>query len=385
MAKPTVFFYVQHLLGIGHVFRATRIARALARAGCKTHLIWGGTRLPDIDMNGLIEHYLPPVRAGDASFSDLVHPDGSAFTQDEKDNRCRQLLGLFDEISPDILITEAFPFGRRQMRFELVPLMERAAYAKSPVLKVSSIRDIMQEGRREKRVIESLDAVKNWFDLVLVHGDPKLIAIEDTLQGAEAIADKVRYTGLVLPDPPSSDSGSNGQPVDVLVSAGGGAVGLGLMQAAIDARQYSTKYQGDWMLVTGSELPDADHDALAERASKHVKVVRFLPNIVEAMRAAKVSVSRSGYNTVGDLLRAQVASVLVPFTGGRETEQLRRAEIMDARGGATLLRPEDLTPQSLAAAVDRALPPKFDPGALDLNGAENAATLLIEAHQRFAG
>ena len=225
---PRILFHVQHLLGIGHVFRATRIARALARAGASVHLVWGGTRLPSIDLDGLEVTFLPPVRSDSEMFAGLVHPDGTPFTQADQEARRDQLLALFDAVRPDAVITEAFPFGRRQVRFELVPLMQAARAAPWRPLTIASIRDIMQEGRAESRVAESLEIFRDCYDLLLVHGDPQLIRIEETLQGADMILDKVRYTGLVTPDapdlsvPPSIEA-------DVVVSAGGGAVGHALM------------------------------------------------------------------------------------------------------------------------------------------------------------
>ena len=39
---------------------------------------------------------------------------------------------------------------------------------------VSSIRDIMTSGRKEKRVAESIALVENYFDLILVHGDEEV-------------------------------------------------------------------------------------------------------------------------------------------------------------------------------------------------------------------
>ncbi len=117
-----------------------------------------------------------------------------------KSARRDELLALFHALRPDAVITEAFPFGRRQMRFELVPLMQAARAAPWKPLTVASIRDIMQEGRADNRVAESLRYFEDWYDVLLVHGDPQLIRIEETLQGAEAILPKVRYTGLVTPD-----------------------------------------------------------------------------------------------------------------------------------------------------------------------------------------
>ena len=178
-----VLFYVQHLWGVGHVYRATRIAKGLLDAGMEVHLIWGGTKLPGFDFTGLKVHYLQPVRTSDVSFSTLLHANGDVFSDADKTRRKDDLLSLFDEIAPQVLITEAFPFGRRQMRFELQPLLDRAAKADPKPLLVSSIRDIMQEGRKLSRVEESNSLINEFFDLVLVHGDEALVPISDTLQG----------------------------------------------------------------------------------------------------------------------------------------------------------------------------------------------------------
>jgi len=54
---------------------------------------------------------------------------------------------------------------------------------------------------------------------------------------------------------------------------------------------------------------------------------------------------------------------------------------MDERGVATLLLDEDLTPESLAASIDSASQTSGAAVDLDLNGADNAAKLLVEAYQ----
>ena len=179
--RPVILFYVQHLRGIGHVFRATRIARQLAAAGARVHLAWGGSRIPSMDLQGLEVTWLEPVKVADDSYSLLVDMQGGAVDEATRERRKTALLALFADARPDIVVTEAYPFGRRQMRFELEPLMQAARAAPWRPLTVSSIRDIMQENRAEKRVRESLDAVRDWFDLVLVHGDPNLLPIEATL------------------------------------------------------------------------------------------------------------------------------------------------------------------------------------------------------------
>ena len=125
-SKPTVMFYVQHLLGIGHVFRAMRVAKGLARAGCETHIVWGGSKISTMDTTDINMHHLQAVHVSDEDFKALLLDDGTRIDDAGIKARGDHLLKLYEDIQPDIVITEAYPFGRRQMRFELIPFIERA-------------------------------------------------------------------------------------------------------------------------------------------------------------------------------------------------------------------------------------------------------------------
>jgi predicted glycosyltransferase len=66
-------------------------------------------------------------------------------------------------------------------------------------------------------------AARRFYDLVLVHSDPTLIPFEATFPGAGEIADLIRYTGYVTEAKAGAvQDRSQGE---ILVSAGGGAVG----------------------------------------------------------------------------------------------------------------------------------------------------------------
>lgn len=380
---PSVLFYVQHLWGVGHVYRATRIARGMVRAGFDVHLVWGGTEIPGFDFSGMQLHRLKPVRTSDVSFSQLLHADGSIFTDEDKQDRRDNLLTLYDEIDPDIVITEAFPFGRRQMRFELLPLFEKAKTASKTPMIISSIRDIMQEDRKEKRVQESVDLVEQYFDFIFVHGDENLISIEETLQGCEAFKHKIRYTGLVAPEEKNIQI-SNEYECDVLITVGGGAFGQKLTRTAVKAMFYSKAYPQNWIVSAGTEVSDEDFKLLEDQCPSGMRIVRYIPNLAEVMKQVNVSVSHAGYNTVADLLRSRCANVLYPYTGGRETEQLRRAEIMDRQNVSVMLDPDNLTPESLANAVDRAAALEKHSAGFDLAGADKTASILKAEFDRFS-
>ena len=380
--KPSVLFYVQHLWGVGHVYRATRIARGMVRSGFDVHLVWGGTEIPGFDFSGIKVHRLKPVRTSDASFSQLLHANGSIFSDDDKQERRDHFLKLYDEINPDILMTEAFPFGRRQMRFELLSLLEKAKTVSKVPMIVSSIRDIMQEDRKEKRVQESNALVEQYFDFVFVHGDQKLIVIDETLQGYETFKDKIRYTGLVTPEENKNESSEEFK-CDVLITVGGGAFGQRLTRTALSAMSHSKVFPTNWIVSAGTEVSDDDFELLKEQCPSGMRIVQYIPNLAEVMKQVNVSVSHAGYNTVADVLRSGCASVLYPYTGGRETEQLRRAEIMDRQKIAVMLDPNNLTPESLGNAVDKAAALEKQSNNLDLEGANRTGSILKAEFQKF--
>src|SRR3954466_10287568 len=132
-----VFFHVQHLLGIGHIRRAAVLARTLAASGFDVLLVSGGAPLRR-DLGGALFHQLPPLRARDAGLRELSRLDGMPIDDTFKTARTRELLELFRAEAPDVLIAEQFPFGRTQLRFELLPLLQAAQARRPKPLIVSS-------------------------------------------------------------------------------------------------------------------------------------------------------------------------------------------------------------------------------------------------------
>ncbi len=373
-----VFFYVQHLMGVGHVFRAARIVRALVAAGFEVDLVFGGVPIPDFDSGATRTHFLPPVRAGEAVFNKLELPDGTPVDDAWKDRRRDILLDLFERTRPDIVLTEAFPFGRRQMRFELLPLMEAARARRPKPLIAASIRDILQANtKKPERDHEVVEIIQSYFDHVLVHGDPAFTRLDDTFRLTGEIADKVFYTGLVAPEPPSPVRRRAG----VVVSVGGGALGHTLLRTALQAKPLCSLRDEQWTVITGLRTSEAQKAELSALASGRLEFLSFVPDLPALLAAARLSISRVGYNTVADIYAAGCRAVVVPLSDGIETEQITRAALMGRSGLAEAVAHTGETPDGIAAAIDRAIEaPVPDRAAIRLDGAAETARLLA----RFA-
>ncbi|MBA5801056.1 glycosyltransferase family protein [Rhizobium changzhiense] len=372
MTAPRIFFYVQHLLGIGHIARASRIANALVKDGFDVTVVTGGLPVPGFPGEGVKTVALPAVVASNAGFSGLADADGRPAGEDFLNARRQLLLDAFHAVRPDVVIIEAFPFGRRQMRFELLPLLEAIEQAEPRPKLVSSVRDILQENRKAGRDAETVTLVRDHFDAVLVHGDPGFVRLEDTFPLTPQIADRLRYTGLVAAPPAPEPT----ETFDIIASAGGGAVGAELIGAAKEAAALLPDSLR-WLLVAGPNLPEADFAALSEDAAPNVTLVRFRKDFPSLLRGAKVSISQAGYNTVGDLLRTECRAILIPFVAGGETEQTVRAERLQALGLADILPESGLTSGHVKEAVERALAAQLrGPVLLDLDGAEKTALII---------
>jgi predicted glycosyltransferase len=376
-----VFFYVQNLLGVGHIFRALRISRALVEDGFEVDLVLGGRPIPGLDTGPQRIVQLPAISAGPGGFGDLIGPHGRPLDEAGKRARRDALFSAFEATRPDIVLIEAYPFGRRQMRFELEPLLETVAAMGSRPLVVSSIRDILQEQKKPGRNEEAVATLRRHFDHVIVHGDPALVRLEGTFPLAGAIADMTSYSGMVAPAPLAGRRTSDPR-YGAVVSVGGGAVGRAVLEVALRAKPRTTLSGARWLAITGTNLAGSDAAAIKELAVRNeVEIARFVPDLPQVLAAARLSISQAGYNSVADILRAGTRAVLVPFAAAGETEQTRRASLLAGRGLAVAMPEAGLDADTMAKAIERSLALAPAAGGIDLEGAPRTAQIL----RRLAG
>jgi len=371
-----VLFWVQHLLGSGHVERVRWVAEALAERGAAVTFVTGGMPLPARMPRGATIVQLPPLRAADATFAALVDAEGKPIDEALRARRARELLAAYDSARPDVVVLETWPFGRRALRFELESLLACMASAPSRPHVAVSVRDFLQVRADAARDAAAWSLARQSVDAIIVHGEAAFARLEETFPPAADGAIPVFYTGYVRAPLPPLPPRARGE---VVVAASGGAVGDALLRAAIEARPASSLRDLGWRVLVGPGVSAARFDEMrAAGAAAGTVVERHRDDFIELLAGARVAVTQAGYNTVLDLLAARVPAVLVPFEGVGETEQRMRAERLAALDRAVVLAERDLTAAALADAIDRAAAHvEMPPCPFALDGAQRAAERIL--------
>lgn len=377
IAKPTLLFYCQHAVGMGHLMRALALSRGLGEAFSVVFLNGGlmpaGVSIPP----GMACVHLPPI--GMDAGNRLVSLDPRYTLQQAQTERGSVIARTFASCDPQVVLIELFPFGRKKFADEIVALLELAharTAARRPLI-LSSLRDILVGSRRDQQRHDDRAALfaNRYFDAVLVHADPAFARLEESFRPNVPLQIPVFHTGFVHDGPVTSTLRDN----SVLVSAGSGSVGGALFDAALDAHRILWRAQRRPMqIITGPFCAAAHHDALVEqsRALPGLTVERSVPSLAARMARAAVSVSQCGYNTALDVLAARVPAVVVPYAAGREDEQTIRAVRLARLGVVTHLPHSALSGESLATAIGQALRNGPRAPTLNLLGATQIGSIV---------
>ena len=385
-----VLFYCQHILGMGHLIRSMEIARGLTD-NFEVCFINGGQVVDGFQAPPSVQVVNLPAIKSDAQFRELQPVDPALSLDYVQTFRQEKLLRILRDFQPDVLMVELFPFGRRRFSFELIPLIEAAKAQGTKI--VSSLRDIVvTKNDRDRHEAKIVRLMNQYFDQLLIHGDPLLHSLEESFSRLDDLTCDVHYTGYVVQQPENTQPTIADQIVlakpnpMILLSVGGGRFGHELLQAAVEAAEQLAvllpKYRIH--LFTGPFVPeDVFWDLqIAARNRNNIHIHRYTPNLLAYMEKAELSISMSGYNTTMNVLTTGVRAMMLPFTGNDDQEQTMRVERLAQMGRVRRLCPEDLPPERFAAVVLAHLQHVPAPLTVNLNGvavaAQQVAALVAE-------
>lgn len=426
MTRPLkVFFPVESLAGLGHFNRAGLLVQAMVNAGMEVTVASGtfvdeGRFFPNAARIAL-PYYVHKNR--DGKFTAWNEEGQKIVVRDHNNNQWRQqrVKALRDAVKlvrPDIIMFEFWPFSRRNLTNEVVAVLHQARALGLDPLKVCSVRDVIKgdvqaltESQRRDQVrgdSSILDKLGKHIDVIVIHGDERLIGLHKTFSRLGDIARYTHYSGYVVADLPPR-AATPGQ--EVLVHAGSGSGGEDFFQAVAASWQHSA-FQGlSWRFVTGPRFANRAYDQLIGHLTqfgpvrvgdsgykaRHKRpisshgnfiVERYRADLTALMANTTLSVSLAGYNTTQELLALGTPALLVPKFRKTQTgnwvdaEQQYRLQQLQKFRFAHSLGPEDvLQPPKLAAAMEAVLAHTVTTkGKINFDGAATTARLLKQMH-----
>ncbi len=135
----------------------------------------------------------------------------------------------------------------------------------------------------------------------------------------------------------------------VLLAVGGSQGATGINNLLVNSLPL---LKTDWQFLHFTGAADAERVRRAY-AEKNLRAVvhPFFSEMVVALGAATVAISRAGASSLAELAAMRVPAVLVPFPAAMDNHQFYNARAFEETGAARLLEQKDATPERLANMV----------------------------------
>lgn len=377
MKTTRILFYYTHKESLGHTTRVLSILKSLQRyAGPRVRLsvFHGGKEQKFLSVPRGIAWFNLPF----PYYSRLNFKKGSSqyFVPFYAKVRANYMLSKIKEIKPDIFITEFFPFGREDSRFELLPIL---TYLKKNHVRICASIGYPYIVRGN---IQLLLRHCDLYDQFYIHTPPDLefryLAkdIENPILKAmytktfRHISNRVHYTGYILPFGTEALIPAKRIRKDfiaedkilVLVSRGGGVrypkiIGSSILAAKILSDKYF------FLMTAGPSSSRQEMKLFRSLIQKHkiknVRLLQYLPDMPSYLKACDIAVNMSGYNTSVQLLYFKKHALLIPSQEDPETaagycsEQISRAKLLGDYLGNKVLDYHEFQAEDIARELKK--------------------------------
>ena len=373
-------------MGMGHLVRSAEIIRSLVTE-FEVCLIDGGPVVQNFEIPKSVRTIrIPALRIRNRS---LEVVDNNLSLEEVKEIRKNRLLQIFHEFQPHWLITEGYPFSKGKLAFELIPLLEEVN--RSDTKAVCCVRDIVLSKTsyqdKAKLEIKKRDLMNRYYDMLLIHSDPRIHKLEENFSLTKEINCQINYTGYVAQSPPENlpptaedIAGLSSKEPMILVSIGGGRFGHELIEKILALSIILEKFLPHKIQIfTGPFMPEEKFLELQKVAANksNINLRKYTGHLLSYMKKAALSISLGGYNTTMNVLRTGVNAMIYPSNDGNE--QRIRSEKLEKLGMLEVIRPEDLQGERLAQKIITSLHKKRVSDIskyVELRGAQNTTKFL---------
>lgn len=357
-----VMVYSHDTFGLGNIRRMLAVAEGVLEnvADTSVLLVTGSPMVQSFRLRPGLDYIKLPCLSRVSRDEYSTKSLGTSLDQTMR-LRSAIILAATRDFAPDVVLIDKKPDGvQHELRDTLCYLREHL-----PTTQVALVlRDILDAPEatipawRDKGYSELL---AKYFDAVLILGSPEIFDARSEYEFSPALRAMTHFCGYVRRPAPEGDVPAlrrshlqAGEDRMALVTPGGGEDGYALIDNYLRGAAELAGLRS--VVVCGPEMPAERRDEILRRAAAlpQVTASEFSAELPLLMAAADVVVSMAGYNTVCEILTLGKRAVTVPRVHPVR-EQWIRAERLAKRGWLTALHPDQLSPQTMRAAVSREL------------------------------
>jgi predicted glycosyltransferase len=378
--KKTLLFYCQHSIGIGHLVRSFALINSLKKSFLVT-LVSGGDFPKGISIPEGINFVQLPAIGLDLN-NCLEAIDSTEPVHVVMKSRQKEIMRIYNEIEPDIFVSEYFPFGKIQFMGDLLPLLKRTKSSKKPVNVICSLRDILEPKSMAKKMKQdfSVKIINEYYSSIMVHGDEYFITLGETCPQLNRIEIPISYTGYVSGETylPKIDRTEFNE---IVLSAGGGKIAPPFITKMICSfKNYGFGEGTILKVIAGPIYPKEDWIELQKlvKDEPNIILLRSVESLTDVWKKAKLSISLGGYNTLMEVICSRVPALILPYCNESNSEQEIRAIKLKEEGLVETTDFKNSSEAELSLYVKKVL--NFNPAdkELNLNGVENMRVILEE-------
>src|SRR3954467_265135 len=366
-------FFSNELIGLGHLRRTLSVANRLAATQPRSSslIVTGSPVVPWFGMPPRVDILKLPGWTRDESGD---RPSGGLALDVSGLHAVRSgiELAVATSFEAEVAVVDKLPLGPGG---ELTDALEalRGFPRCRVVLGLRDIDDAPEQVRRAWGP-EMRAAIERYYDAILVYGpasSPDAIRSVGWSDLAVPVH-HVGYLGWPMTDEPAPDL----PPGYLLATVGGGHDGFRVLEEVLQAIRLEA-LGCPTLVITGPLMARSQIQTLRSLAAgTDAQVVEFRGDMDRVLAGARAVVGMAGYNTGAETLRARRPGLLVPRTRPSQ-EQLVRARTVAHQPSYTMLHPDDLTPESMRAALSELLEfPEPEAPPDEYEGADTAARVL---------
>ncbi len=377
---PKVIIHCQYVYGIGHLVRTVELAHGLSEK-FQVFILNGGEIIPNFHFPKDVTLIQLPAIYKEENSNSLSPVDSSTSIEDCFQHRRIIIEQKTEEIKPDILITEHFPFGLL-FENEVTGLISKVKFTNPSSKIISSVRDIIESNGGGKNDDYIAELINEWYDMVLVHGDENYIHLKQSFSKIDKISVPIFHTGYIVRPIPRNIKTKTQYPI-ILASVAGGRLGNELLEAIIDSHLLiKEEIKHILILFSGAFQNDFKQQErkVIDLNSEDIKFYCFDSTVyLNYLSQADLVISLGGYNSILESISAKKTMLVYKrgFSGGNEEQDLR-IKFFEDLGCLKTLKPQDITIEILPGTIVNSVKTnKFPKLNLNINGVQNSVDLIL--------